>query len=180
MPPRVLLIGLPGTGKSSVGRRVAERLGVEFADSDSMIEVRAGRSIPRIFAEDGEPTFRQLEASVVADALTKFTGVLALGGGAVLTESTKQAIAASGIPVVLLHTQLATLANRVGTGAGRPLLADDPGHRLAELAAVREPVYRALAALVVDTERRSTGRVAEVIARLLDDLAEVREAPANE
>jgi len=98
----------------------------------------------------------------------------------VLTESTKQAIAASGIPVVLLHTQLATLGNRVGTGAGRPLLADDPGHRLAELAAVREPVYRALAALVVDTERRSTGRVAEVIARLLDDLAEVREAPANE
>ena len=142
MPPRVLLIGLPGTGKSSVGRRVAERLGVEFADSDSMIEVRAGRSIPRIFAEDGEPAFRQLEASVVADALTKFSGVLALGGGAVLTESTKQAIAASGIPVVLLHTQLATLANRVGTGAGRPLLADDPGHRLAELAAVREPVYR--------------------------------------
>ena len=180
MPPRVLLIGLPGTGKSSVGRRVAERLGVEFADSDSMIEVRAGRSIPRIFAEDGEPAFRQLEASVVADALTKFSGVLALGGGAVLTESTKQAIAASGIPVVLLHTQLATLANRVGTGAGRPLLADDPGHRLAELAAVREPVYRALAALVVDTERRSTGRVAEVISRLLDDLAEVREAPANE
>jgi len=60
VPPRVLLIGLPGTGKSSVGRRVAERLGVEFADSDSMIEVRAGRSIPRIFAEDGEPAFRQL------------------------------------------------------------------------------------------------------------------------
>jgi shikimate kinase len=180
VPPRVLLIGLPGTGKSSVGRRVAERLGVEFADSDSMIEVRAGRSIPRIFAEDGEAAFRQLEASVVADALTNFSGVLALGGGAVLTESTKQAIAASGIPVVLLHTQLATLANRVGTGSGRPLLADDPGHRLAELAAVREPVYRSLAALVVDTERRSTGRVAEVIFRLLDDLAEVREAPADE
>ena len=97
-----------------------------------------------------------------------------------LTESTRQAIVASGIPVVLLHTQLVTLANRVGTGAGRPLLADDPGERLAELAAAREPVYRSLATLIVDTERRSTGRVAEVICRLLGDLAEVKEGPANE
>jgi shikimate kinase len=178
--PKVLLIGLPGTGKSSVGRRVAERLGTQFADSDSMIEIRAGRTIPRIFADGGEPAFRKLEASVIADALTAFSGVLALGGGAVLTESTRQAIAASGIPVVLLHTQLVTLANRVGTGAGRPLLADDPGERLAELAAAREPVYRSLATLIVDTERRSTGRVADVICRLLDDLAQVKEGPASE
>ena len=71
MSPKVLLIGLPGTGKSSVGRRVAERLGTQFADSDSMIEIRAGRTIPRIFAEGGEPAFRKLEASVVADALKR-------------------------------------------------------------------------------------------------------------
>src|SRR4029077_2691567 len=113
MPPKGVLIGLPRTGKSRGGGRVAERLGIQFADSDSMIEIRAGRTIPRIFAEDGEPAFRQLEASVIAEALTAFSGVLALGGGAVLTESTRQAIVATGIPVVLLHTQLVTLANRV-------------------------------------------------------------------
>jgi shikimate kinase len=168
---RVLLIGLPGTGKSSVGRRVADRLETDFADSDSMIENRAGRSIARIFADDGEPAFRALEAQVVADALASFAGVLALGGGAVLTESTRTAIVASGVPVVLLRTQLATLAHRVGTGVGRPLLADDPQRRLLQLAEIREPAYRALATFTVDTERRSPARVAEVICRLLADLA---------
>lgn len=171
MAARVLLIGLPGTGKSSVGRRVADRLETDFADSDSMIENRAGRSIARIFADDGEPAFRALEAHVVADALASFPGVLALGGGAVLTESTRTAIVASGVPVVLLRTQLATLAHRVGTGAGRPLLADDPQRRLLQLAEIREPAYRALATFTVDTERRSPARVAEVICRLLADLA---------
>lgn len=180
MAPKVLLIGLPGTGKSSVGRRVAERLGTEFADSDAMIETRAGRPIPRIFADDGEPAFRRLEASVVADALTSFSGVLSLGGGAVLTESTRQAVVSSGLPVVMLHTQLATLAGRVGAGTGRPLLADDPQARLVELAAVREPVYRSLATLVVDTERRSAARVAEVVCRMLDDLAEAQRGRVDE
>lgn len=180
MTPKVLLIGLPGTGKSSVGRRVAERLGTEFADTDSMIEARTGRAIARIFADDGEPAFRQLEARVVADALTGFPGVLAVGGGAVITESTRQAIAASGVPVVLLQTQLTTLANRVGSGAGRPLLTDDPEVRLGELAAAREPVYRSLASLIVDTERRSTARVADVICRMLDDLAHARGTRADE
>jgi shikimate kinase len=169
--PRALLIGLPGTGKSSVGRRLAERLETEFADTDSMIERRSRRTISRIFAEDGEAAFRALEADVVGEALQGFPGVLALGGGAVLTESTRTAIVASGVPVVLLRTQLATLTRRIGNATNRPLLAADPARRLAELAAARDSAYRSLATFTVDTERRSAARVADVIVRLLGDLA---------
>src|SRR4051794_8380523 len=102
MPPRVVLVGLPGTGKSSVGAELARRLGVPFADSDELVASQTGRSVAEIFAEQGEPVFRQLEADMIAAALAGFDGVLALGGGAVTTGSVRDDLRAAGVPVVRL------------------------------------------------------------------------------
>jgi shikimate kinase len=172
--PRAVLIGLPGSGKTTSGRRLASLLAVPFADSDHLVEERAGRPVQAIFAADGEAAFRAIEAEVIAEALTSFDGVLALGGGAILTESTRAAIRAADVSVVLLRSSIRSLSRRVGDGHCRPLLAGDTRRRLIELAAAREPVYRAAATIVVATDRRSSAKVAADIAALLDAPASVR------
>ena len=171
MTPRAVLIGLPGSGKTTTGRSLAQRLGVGFADSDDLVEQRAGRSVRAIFDRDGEAAFRAAEAEVISAALSSFDGVLALGGGAILTESTRTALAASGVPVVLLRAELATLVARVGRAMNRPLLAGDPVGRLTALAAERQALYESLATVVVDTDRRPTKRVAAAVDTTLNELA---------
>lgn len=171
MTPRVVLVGLPGAGKSTTGRRLAKIMAVPFADSDELVEQAAGRRVGDIFAESGEAEFRRIEADTVASALSWFDGVLALGGGAVTTAETRQRLAASATPVVLLTAPVPTLVRRVGDGRTRPLLAGDPAGRLAVLAAEREPVYRELAAFVIDTDRRSPGKVAASVAARLHERA---------
>lgn len=174
MKPRAVLIGLPGSGKTTTGKRLASLLEVGFADSDHLIEAQTGRTVEDIFAADGEAGFRLIEAGVIASALTDFDGVLALGGGAILTESTRDALAASGVPVILLHSSIRSLSRRVGDGRGRPLLAGDARHRLVELATAREPIYRAVATAVVATDRRSSSKVAAEIAALVGVASPVR------
>jgi shikimate kinase len=169
MSPRAVLIGLPGTGKTTAGRLLAQRLGVPFADSDELIEARTGRTVREIFGSDGERVFRTAEAEAIAGALQGFDGVLALGGGAILTAATRTALVASGVPVVLLHADLPLLLQRVGPAHERPLLAADPPGRLAALAAQREPLYRRVASVVVDA---GSGSAAEVAAVIEDALAE--------
>jgi shikimate kinase len=171
MNPKVVLVGLPGVGKSTTGRRLAKILGVQFADSDDLVERSAGRSIGAIFAESGEAEFRRIEAATVASALSQFGGVLALGGGALTVAVTRATLAASGVPVVLLRAPVATLAVRVGDGQSRPLLRDDPAGRLAALADEREPLYGGAATVAVDTGHRTPGRVAASIAAQLRDRA---------
>jgi shikimate kinase len=167
MPPRAILIGMPGVGKSTTGRRLAKVLDVPFADSDDLIEHATGRPAAEILREDGEPAFRVFEANAIADALQNFEGVLALGGGALETESTRTALEASGIAVVRLDATLATLAARVGDGSSRPLLAGNPEQRLAELEARRAPTLTALATITVRTDGRSPAHVASTIAAKL-------------
>jgi shikimate kinase len=169
MSPRAVLVGLPGTGKTTAGRLLAQRLGVPFADSDELVEARAGRSVREIFDRDGERAFRTAEADAIAAALHEFGGVLALGGGAILATATRAALAASDAPVVLLRADLPVLLRRLGTAHERPLLAADPPGRLAALAAQREPLYRSVATLVVDAGRDGA---AEVAAAIADALAE--------
>lgn len=167
MSPTVILIGLPGSGKSTTGRRLAAMLKVPFADSDELIERDAGRAVRAVFDTEGEPAFREREAAAIATALREFHGVLALGGGALDTASTREAVSASGVPVVRLEATLDVLTARVGDATTRPLLADDPAARLAELAARREATYAAAATLTVPTDGRSPGQVASAIAAKL-------------
>jgi shikimate kinase len=167
MPPRVVLVGLPGSGKSSVGVELARRLEVPFADSDELVVAQTGRSVGQIFAQQGEPVFRQLEAELITEALGSFDGVLALGGGAVGTEAVRQDLAASGVPVVLLTAGQDELLNRLAAAEPRPLLAGNAPARLAELAEARAPLYQAVATATLETGGRSIDEAAAALHRQL-------------
>lgn len=165
MAPVAVLVGAPGAGKSTVGAAVASLLGVPFADADAIIEQRAGKPIPEIFIDDGEDTFRAMERSVVATALTEFGGVLALGGGAVLDEGTRSRL--SGHRVVYLSVGLSDAVKRVGLGAGRPLLSINPRATLKYLLDQRRPLYASVATHTVATDGRSADEIAAEVTDLL-------------
>jgi len=167
MPPKVVLVGLPGAGKSSVGADLAALLGVPFADTDDLVVEMTGRSVPEIFSDDGEATFREIEAAAIADALLDFNGVLALGGGAVTTEAVRQELRDSAVTVALLTAEPAVLLRRIAGTGHRPLLAGDPAARLAELAEARLRLYDEVATLTVETDFATTVEVASEIASRL-------------
>lgn len=175
MTPRAVLIGLPGSGKTTTGRRLARMLHVPFADSDELVEQATGRAVAEIFAADGEQSFRSAEADVIARALRDFDGVLALGGGALMSDRTREALMTGQVPVVLLETPLAVLSARLGDAHGRPLLAGDVESRLKALAGERADAYRAAATLIVPTDARTPGQVAGEIAAHLNPEVAVRD-----
>ena len=152
--PVLVLVGLPGAGKTSAGRRTARRLNVEFADTDSLIEARAEATVSELFAARGEAGFRELEADVITEALDQFGGVLALGGGAVTTPAVRAALLGSGLSVIHLATTAASALQRVGDGSSRPLLRGDPAGRLAELEQQRSPLYQQVATIEVRAASR--------------------------
>jgi shikimate kinase len=163
--PLCVIVGPPGAGKTTVGQLVADALGVPFADVDAQIEAVVGKPIPEIFIDDGEEHFRALERDAVAGALDTVTGVLALGGGAILADETRKRLA--GHTVVYLSVELADAAKRVGFGAGRPLLALNPRATLKHLLDQRRPLYEEVATIVVHTDGRTPDEVAaEVTAAL--------------
>lgn len=165
MSPRVVLIGPPGSGKSTVGAALAALLGVPLHDTDAAIEAAAGRSISDIFIEDGEPTFRELERAEVARAVEQEDGVLSLGGGAPVDPLTEQVLA--GQVVVFLDVGIADASRRVGFDQSRPLLAVNPRASWVRLMNERRPVYERVATHRVDTAGRTPDAVAEEIATLL-------------
>jgi shikimate kinase len=169
MAPVCVLVGAPGAGKTSTGTALAALLGVEFRDTDADIERAAGKPIPEIFVDDGEEHFRALERDAVAAALRTYDGVVALGGGAVLAEATRAALA--GHTVVYLSVELPDAAKRVGLGAGRPLLAINPRATLKYLLEQRRPLYREVATLTVVTDGRTPEDVAAEIAGALNAAA---------
>ncbi|MGW4378839.1 shikimate kinase [Kitasatospora sp. NPDC004531] len=164
--PVVVLVGPPGSGKSTVGRVLAERLGLPFRDTDEDIERTAGKPIPEIFVDEGEPHFRQLEREAVAAAAADFSGVLALGGGAVMAPATREVLAP--LPVVFLEVALADAVKRVGLDAPRPLLAVNPRARWRELMEARRPLYLEVATAVVDTQDRTPEQVADAVLEALE------------
>ncbi|MEM9044689.1 MAG: shikimate kinase [Pseudomonadota bacterium] len=163
----VVLIGLMGAGKSSVGLRLAEMLGVSFQDSDHEIVAAAGREIPDIFDEFGESEFRRLERAVIARLLDEENGVLATGGGAFMQEDTRTAIAERAISV-WLKADLSVLVSRTSGRTHRPLLNQgNPTEILAELIEKRYPIY-ALADVHVESFHEQTHE--EMAARIIDGL----------
>lgn len=164
--PVCVLVGPPGSGKTSTGQALAKLLGVGFRDTDADIEATAGKPIPDIFIEDGEPHFRALEREAVAAALASCDGVLALGGGAVLAESTRAALA--GHTVVFLSVELPDAIKRIGLGEGRPLLAINPRATLRHQLAQRRPLYEQVATHTVATDGRTPEEVAAEIVSWLE------------
>ena len=165
MAPVAVFVGTMGSGKTSVGQAVARLLGVPFADADAIIEERAGKPIPEIFFDDGEETFRALERTVVAEALGDFEGVLALGGGAILHEPTRELLRAH--TVVFLSVQLSDAVKRVGLGGGRPLLSVNPRATLKYLMDQRRPLYASVATHTVATDGRTPEEISAEVAALL-------------
>ena len=169
LPPRpqVVLVGPPGSGKSTVAISLARLLGVTARDTDADVEHTAGKPIPEIFFDDGEPRFRELEHDAVTTALRVHDGVLALGGGAVLDPHTEEALAtyvSNGGVVVFLDVSLAQAAPRVGFNQSRPLLLGNPRAQWQALMERRRPIYRRVATMVVDTDSRTTAEVVREIA----------------
>ena len=166
---RVFLIGPMGSGKSTIGRQLAAALGLSFQDSDHEIQRRTGVDIPTIFAFEGEAGFRTREKAVI-DALSAVDGqVLATGGGAILDPDNRRVLASRGV-VIYLHCSPEQQYRRTSHDRNRPLLqTDDPLQKLRDLMAVRDPLYRETADLVVSTEKRSAATVVKEIVRLLQD-----------
>jgi shikimate kinase len=159
--PAVVLVGVPGAGKTTVGQALATRLGVSFRDTDADVEATTGRVIADIFVESGEPEFRRLEAEAVRRALAAHGGVLALGGGAVLDPDTRARLA--GRPVVWLRVGLAAASQRAGLSTARPVLLGNVRAQMKALMDARAPLYAEVAALVVDTDALSPDAAVEAI-----------------
>ena len=166
-PKNVFLVGPMGAGKSAVGRQLSRLLHLDFHDSDDEIEARTGVDIPFIFEKEGEAGFRKREAAVIDDLTTREGIVLATGGGAVLDSDSRNFLGARGF-VVYLYTTVDQQLTRTRKGRHRPLLQnDDPRRVLEDLMAIRDPLYREVADLVVETDGRKVKAVAtEILERL--------------
>ncbi|WP_206061029.1 shikimate kinase [Nonomuraea basaltis] len=158
-----VLIGPPGSGKTTLGRLLAERLGVGFRDTDADVEAVAGKPVAEIFVEDGEARFRELEHEAVRRALAEHDGILSLGGGAVLNEETQALL--DGHHVVYLQVGLSDAIQRVGLASARPLLVLSPRSQLKKLMDERRPVYERLAVMTVVTDKRAPEELADEIVR---------------
>jgi shikimate kinase len=169
------LIGYRATGKTTLARLLAQRLGWDWIDADVEIERRAGKAIARIFAEDGEPAFRDLEAAAIADLCRRTRLVIAAGGGAPMRPETREVMRAAGKVVWLTarpETILARMSGDATTASRRPALTDRTGlEEILHLLAKREPIYRQTAHVEVDTEGRTPEQLADEILGRLDELS---------
>lgn len=165
MSPRVVLVGPPGSGKSTVGRLLAGRLGAEFRDTDADVEGEAGMAISDLFVEHGEPHFRELERAAIARALAEHAGVLALGGGAILDAGTRAGLGSHA--VAFLDVGLPAAAKRVGFETSRPLLLGNVRGQLKQLLDARRPLYAEVATWRVETDDRTPEEVATEVERVV-------------
>ncbi len=164
----ISLVGLPGSGKSTVGRQLARRLDLPFVDSDPEIEKRLGCSIREYFEREGEASFRDVEAAVIADLCCRHSGVLSTGGGTVLRADNRAALRAHG-HVVYLRSHPEDVFRRLRHDRNRPLLqVGDPLQRLKDLFAVRDPLYREAAHFVIETGRPSVATLVNMISMQLE------------
>ncbi|MFJ6558343.1 shikimate kinase [Streptomyces sp. NPDC091412] len=167
--PVVVLVGPMGVGKSTVGRMLADRLGIAYRDVDDDIVAEQGRTIAEIFVDEGEPFFRAVEKDAVRRALAGHDGVLALGGGAILDPDTRALIAR--LPVLYLSMDVEEAVRRTGLNVARPLLAVNPRKQWRELMEARRHLYEEVATAVVPTD----GRTPEEVTQAALDALELKE-----
>lgn len=166
--PRLALVGLPGSGKSTVGRQLARRLGVPFTDSDHVIEQRIGCSIRSFFDSQGEDAFRDIEQGVIDELMQSGSGVIATGGGAVLRQANRDRLRAAA-KVIYLRSTPEEVFRRLRHDTNRPLLqVDDPMARLRDLHAQRDPLYQETAHFVIETGRPSIATLVNMILMQLE------------
>ena len=169
VPENLFLVGFMGSGKSTVGQRLAAELGKEFLDCDRVLEERTGVDIPYIFEIEGEEGFRRREAAVLRDLTGRRGIVLATGGGAVGDPENRKVLIANGF-VIYLRAPADLLYQRTSRDRGRPMLyAKDPHKRIDELLAARDPLYREVADLILDTGWRGSRRVIQEALRAFSD-----------
>ena len=165
----VVLVGPMGSGKSTVGRALAHRMGIGHIDTDDIVVDRLGRPIEEVFATDGEATFREAESAALSAALDGIDAVVSTGGGIVMAPDNRRALETSTAFVVWLDASVATLMRRVGDGAGRPVLTGDVRGALTATVEDRKPRYREVADLRIDTSNLSHSEcVDEIVAALQD------------
>jgi shikimate kinase len=168
MAPKAVLMGMPGSGKSTIGRRLAKALGLTLLDTDLKIVETTGRSIAEIFGTDGEAEFRRIEEEVVRTALAEHDGIVSLGGGAITTPGVREALA--GHTVIFLEISAAEGIRRTSGSTVRPLLAGpDPAAKYRDLMSQRVPLYRRVATMRVNTNRRNPGAVVRHIVERLEN-----------
>jgi 3-dehydroquinate synthase len=178
MNRNIILVGLMGAGKTTVGRALAKKLNRRFIDSDHEIEARTGASIPLIFEFEGEEGFRQREAEVIRDLTSQQGIVLATGGGAILKAENRECLKAGGV-VIYLRASIASILQRTSHDKNRPLLQTaDPRQRLEELARVREPLYLEVADFVIETGRPNVQSLVQTILTELERLPGTEAAQA--
>ena len=167
MAPKAVLVGMPGSGKSTIGRRLAKATQLPLLDTDTRIVETTGRSIADLFVE-GEQAFRRIEENVVRAALAEHDGIVSLGGGAITSPGVREALA--GHTVIFLEISAAEGVRRTTGGVVRPLLAGgDPAQKYRELLTQRVPLYRSVATMRVNTNRRNPGAVVRYIMTRLDN-----------
>jgi shikimate kinase len=159
---RVVLVGMMGSGKTTVGRLVAQRLGVGFVDTDQHVESEVGMSVREIFDTQGEAAFRRAEKTALADLLTSGSKVVAAGGGCVI-DGANRSVMKQRSTVVWLRTRVGTLAKRVGSGEGRPLLTGDAARKLEEIERERLTLYSSVADVIIDTDDLSPDKVTDAV-----------------
>ena len=160
---KIVLIGPPGAGKSSIGKALAKELSLPFIDSDGEIEKSVGKKISEIFVDDGETHFRDLEVEKVKQLLQDFVGVISLGGGAPINAEISQILESADYPVIFIDVSIAQAAVRIGFNKDRPLLLINPRQQWMNLMSERRPVYEKLATDTVSSDSKKPHEVAKVI-----------------
>ena len=167
MLKKIVLIGPPGAGKSSIGKALAKELNLDFIDSDSEIEKISHKKISEIFIEDGEPAFRLLEVDVVRKVLADFDGVISLGGGAPINKEIQEVLQDANYPVVFIDVSIAQAATRIGFNKDRPLLLVNPRQQWISLMNDRRPIYEKLASQTISSDNQKPHEVAKQISQKL-------------
>lgn len=170
MSKKIVLIGPPGAGKSTVGRALAKLLNLDFIDSDKEIERVTGRKISEIFVEDGEDFFRKIELSTVKELLNNFNGVISLGGGAPINSEIQEILQNGNFEVIFLDVSISQAANRIGFNKERPLLLVNPRQQWIKLMNDRRSIYENVSNQYLLTDSKKPAEAAEEIAAILGSL----------